>query len=339
MTVSMLMLRILLDACRRRGVEVEQLLAGSGVEPGQLGDGSARIDSELFEGIARRALALTRRPALGLELGSRLPPQALSVVGYLLASAPTLRRAYADFERYAVLLADAPVWALREERQHAHFVFRCLVPQLTTQRLANDWALALAARIVAVYAPDSKREQTRAAFSHEAPSDLRPYRARFGPTLRFDQPETVLTFPRAWLDLPQAHGDESTCVALSELAERMLAEVDDRWNLSDRVRRLLRQGPALSQVSVAQLARQSGLSESALRRRLAAEGVSPSQLIDEARRRVACAELSRRDRSVKELASQLGYAELSSFHRAFKRWTGQTPAGYREACGLQGHAP
>jgi AraC-like DNA-binding protein len=35
------------------------------------------------------------------------------------------------------------------------------------------------------------------------------------------------------------------------------------------------------------------------------------------------------ERSVKQLADALGYAEPSSFHRAFKRWTGKTPADYR----------
>ncbi len=39
----------------------------------------------------------------------------------------------------------------------------------------------------------------------------------------------------------------------------------------------------------------------------------------------------RAGRSDGEIAELLGYAETRSFVRAFGRWTGQTPAGYRRA--------
>ena len=35
--------------------------------------------------------------------------------------------------------------------------------------------------------------------------------------------------------------------------------------------------------------------------------------------------------SVADLAAKLGYAEPSAFHRAFRKWTGTTPAAWRRA--------
>jgi AraC-like DNA-binding protein len=34
--------------------------------------------------------------------------------------------------------------------------------------------------------------------------------------------------------------------------------------------------------------------------------------------------------SISEVGFLLGFSELSSFHRAFKRWTGRTPAQFRQ---------
>jgi AraC-like DNA-binding protein len=76
-------------------------------------------------------------------------------------------------------------------------------------------------------------------------------------------------------------------------------------------------------------ATQLGLNRRALRRRLAAERATLADLVDEARCRRACDELRRPDRNIKEISERLGYSEPSAFHRAFRRWTGQSPAQYR----------
>jgi AraC-like DNA-binding protein len=289
--------------------------------------------AEDFERLAQHALLETRDPALGLALGARLPAQALQVVGYLLSSAPSLRHAYHDFQRYAALLAETPSWNLREEGERAVFEFSCLIPRTDTQRMANDWSLSLAYRVIRIFAPGGCEDAMRLSFAHAAPLDRAPYQQLFGPSACFDASRNAVSFPRVWLDLAQPHGDAATCAGLRELAERMLADIHQQKRLCDQLRLMLRHEPQLASIDVAELARRLGVSQSVLRRRLAAEGVSPSQLVDEARCRVACAVLSRTDRSLKQLADELGYAEPSSFHRAFKRWTGKTPADYRDGVG------
>jgi AraC-like DNA-binding protein len=52
-------------------------------------------------------------------------------------------------------------------------------------------------------------------------------------------------------------------------------------------------------------------------------------LLDDVRRERALTALALPDTSVKALAEELGFSEASAFHRAFKRWTGETIGAFR----------
>jgi AraC-like DNA-binding protein len=64
-------------------------------------------------------------------------------------------------------------------------------------------------------------------------------------------------------------------------------------------------------------------------RRLEQEGTSFVGELDEARRQLALAYVDDGETPLKEVAFRLGFSHAASFHRAFKRWTGETPLGHR----------
>ncbi|MCY1462508.1 Helix-turn-helix domain protein [compost metagenome] len=47
------------------------------------------------------------------------------------------------------------------------------------------------------------------------------------------------------------------------------------------------------------------------------------------RRAVAFEQLRGSQASIGDIAEQLGFQEPSAFHRAFKKWTGESPGRYR----------
>lgn len=76
------------------------------------------------------------------------------------------------------------------------------------------------------------------------------------------------------------------------------------------------------------IARELGVSERTLRRRLADEGTSLSRVTDELRRREACRRL-RAGESATAVGEELGYSDGSAFAKAFRRWTGTSPILFR----------
>jgi AraC-like DNA-binding protein len=58
--------------------------------------------------------------------------------------------------------------------------------------------------------------------------------------------------------------------------------------------------------------------------------VAYSDLVEEARKQMASDLLEDPRLSLESVAEKLGYSDVANFNRAFKRWTGLTPSGWRK---------
>ena len=72
-----------------------------------------------------------------------------------------------------------------------------------------------------------------------------------------------------------------------------------------------------------------GVTARSLRRRLSDRGTSLTEITDALRRELAMHHLTTSELSVGEIGFLVGFSEPSAFHRAFRRWTDQTPAAFR----------
>jgi AraC-like DNA-binding protein len=71
------------------------------------------------------------------------------------------------------------------------------------------------------------------------------------------------------------------------------------------------------------------VSDSSLRRKLAAEHTTHSELLDALRRELALELLAHPELDIAEVAFRLGFSHPPAFHRAFKRWYGVSPSDHR----------
>jgi AraC-like DNA-binding protein len=115
------------------------------------------------------------------------------------------------------------------------------------------------------------------------------------------------------------------------LCERALDELGFDEGLVECVRRLLAKEEGGFR-SAEEVAGRMHVSARTLKRRLAAQGVSFSNLSERTRREKAMVLFRSGRLSVADVAQRLDYATPSTFVRAFHRWTGTTPAAYRRRC-------
>jgi AraC-like DNA-binding protein len=71
------------------------------------------------------------------------------------------------------------------------------------------------------------------------------------------------------------------------------------------------------------------MSPQVVRRRLADEGTSYQKIKDAIRCETAQSLLANPEISITDVAVRTGFSESAAFSRAFKKWTGESPAHYR----------
>jgi AraC-like DNA-binding protein len=325
--ISILIARAFAYELVRRGIAIEDFARDVDIDPKVLDDPGVRLSAAHYERIAEHALAITNDPYLGLHVGARTPASAFTVLGHLITSSATLRDASESFHRYQSLLVDGATWDLRVDGGVATQSLD-LPPELGLhQGLGVDFGLAFTATIMRSFVGEVKLAEV--CFAREAPPDVRPYEEFFGTSVRFGARENALRYPAELLSRRQLHTDAGLREMLERRADSMLADLRSTDRLPARIRDFIATHPKPNAVTVKAVAEAFEIRERTLRRRLLDVGLSFRDLSDVTLRDMACAALREEATSIKEIAFRLGFTDLSTFYRAFKRWTGFTPAEFR----------
>jgi AraC-like DNA-binding protein len=146
--------------------------------------------------------------------------------------------------------------------------------------------------------------------------------------IRFSQPANRLVFAASLLDLRFKSADPVAMQLARAQCERELAARVDA-GFPGRVRAAVSVDADAGFRSVVEVAHQLHVSTRTLKRRLAEHGTTFTEILDDVRRQRALLLVENRELSIGEVAARLGYTEVPNFTRAFRRWTGKTPAAYR----------
>jgi AraC-like DNA-binding protein len=331
MSVSLNVMRALAVYLRDRGISTDVFLREAGLNRELLEQPNAPPNHHDASRAVRAAYELTGDQALGLHLGLNASTHMLSVSGQLLMTCPTIRAALGEMERYSPLLLPATEVKLREQGEHASLVFDA-PPSLSSSRFASELTLTFVLRVGRMFVP-SYCAPIEVRVRHDRPAYAEEYEAAFGCPTRFSADHDEVVFSAHWLDVPQPFADEPLRMLMRQRADDLLLALQLRESVGARVRSALRQAD-LSTIDADGVARRVGMNPRTLRVRLREEGMALSSIVDELRLEIASRELLRADTPIKQIAERVGFSEVSAFHRAFKRWTGVTPAKYRARGGF-----
>ena len=302
-------------------------------EPFRTAHPDARVPLEAVHSMLDRGVERTRDEGLGLTLGYSMCLGAGGLFDYGMQTAATVRDAVVFAERYMSLLSEP-----------LHVGFEILGSRAAVRlECETDWPKAAADFASSAWYKLHVVGQVPAAahvecwFPHSSPANLGVYERVFqGAALRFNAPFRGLAFDKSYERAPRPGADPALHSMIRARLDSALGQIGRTRTMTTAVRRLVVQEMsrenALSESALAErVATAMHMSRRTLSRRLEQEGTSFVAVADAVRREMALGYVLDRRLELTEVAFLLGFSHVESFHRAFKRWTGETPVAYRRA--------
>lgn len=312
------------------GISSDSWLTGLRLSPEQLSDSQTRISWRQAIEIIRRALPTLPLDGVGLAMGSNQNGGNFGLLGLAMKTARTFGDAVRiglDYQHSLGPLMDLTleenddgtlaVIATAPEEANDLLPFLCEEMFSSTLMLGRELA-------------GNDFSPLRLELGYPAPTCTDQYQALFRCELAFNQPRHAMVLDPRWMQMPFSSYNPVTSQQALSLCRAQLATLTSPGETTAAVERQLRprlrDNPQMSEV-----AETLHLSERTLRRQLADEQTSFSEVHDRIRTERALQLLQDPDLDIATIGNQLGFNDAREFRRAFKRWTGQTPSETRLA--------
>lgn len=327
-TLSVQLVRVIVGYAASRGVAPAALLDPVGLCEDDLLDVDGRVPAATMVKLWALAPALASEPDFGLLLGEATGPAGAPLLTKLFLAHRTLGDGLARVLTYLRVANDVNGVELEEDGAIVHLRFSDKDPALPLPRHAAEYGMASLVAIARGAAGDDLCPLS-VAFGHPEPERTETHARLFRSRVTFGGPRTEVTFRRADLDRPMKTHDPLLVELLEHQARAALERLPARPTFTQRVReaivRLLPSGNADLDGVAAHLR----TTPRTLQRWLRDEDTTFQAVLDDARRSLAELLLRERDHTIAEVALLVGFSDQASFHKAFVRWTGTTPARAR----------
>ena len=261
-------------------------------------------------------------PLVGVDLGLALQVGHLDTAGMILMSCETLEEAVESLIDYHPIVGEGGAFQVVRDPRLCEVRYE---PVYRTRRTTRVEAVMASLIHLTRWSTGDAFRPDHLRFRHDAQDHPRRYHDKLGLPVHFNRADNALVFSADQLELPLIHANPALCRHLRGLADDLLARLDSQ-SLGARVSTLVRDHPRWGKERIAE---QLGMSGRHLIRKLADEGTSFKLLRDTLLQDLAEQALADGARTG-QIAEDLGFSDESAFAKAFKRWTGSTPARFRE---------
>jgi AraC-like DNA-binding protein len=328
-TVAGYQIRGLLDGLRNLKLDVDQLLDDCRIERATLEDPEMRFPELQVGMLWLYAEQRYAKPSFGFDLATRISFGKLELIDYLVAACPTLGAGIECLAHHSRLCASGFAYRI-EDFSHDGEVGKRLIADHHHPVAGLPFSMS-----------DYAWGSMVARFRQYCSKDFRPVlwlRRRpdvstvellevFGRIPEIGA-EEALFVPQAQWEIENPRRDpmlHKLLLAHARDVASRLPESDFLSTLQGAIISCMHQGDP----SIGRVAARLALTTRTLQRRLEAESIAFQDVLEQLRHETALRYLENTRLSLTEISALLAYADSSAFGRAFRRWTGRSPAAYR----------
>lgn len=276
-------------------------------------------------------------PAFGMMLARYQGMDILGPISVIARSSLTVGEAISSIARYlhlhcpALALTTSPVTV--DGQPAIRFVFTIDDEGGGYRAQSHELSLANAMQVMKLLCGDDFSPLS-VHFIHARLADEGAYRRVFRCEACFEQDWCGFHLPVSVATMPLSSADHQTW----QMAQRYLdaQQAPNANTLAEDVTRLINTLLPTGHCSSGSIASHLSLHKRTLQRRLAREGVTYEQLLNDERIRMARQYLMEPNLGFSQITGLLGYSEQSAFNRACRDWFGLTPKDCRRQ--FRGHA-
>lgn len=316
---------------RERGIDADALIAEVGLQAAAFDHPDNVIPFAKLGELAHLAAERAGLPDLGLRACRQTGLVMLGTVGYLVANSATVGAGLSSLQSYLHLHDEGAAPYFQQEGSLAVLGYEVLEPDLPGAEQIVFGALAIAVNLLReICGPAFTLREVNIAY--RAPPDASAFAAHFAAPVRFDADRNAVLFDAAFLGQPIAGANALLRDFLTGKLEES-ERIGEGHVAKDRIQRVMRTLLATGCISQDEVARAFGMNRRTFARRLRERGTTFRALLDAVRFDAARGLLRGSDVSLEDIANRLGYADVTAFSRAFRRWSGESPAVWRRRQG------
>jgi AraC-like DNA-binding protein len=279
----------------------------------------------IYKNLWNLAVKYTEDPCLGLRLALNPNNTEMNLVSHVFFNSQNLREGLKQYIRYYSLINESISVKLTNTNSKAIVSYHCNSPEnYCSPDIEHSLAISVT-RIKDHISDDLSLDEVH--FEHSC-HKLKLYEEFFGCPVYFNQKYSALIFKSKFLEYTFPKKSTHLFNFLISHLEVLLSKINKNETLSEQVARLIEKSLDSSKFDAENISCALHMSRHTLYRKLKTEGVSFHQLVDTVRKNKAFELLKKNQHGLSEIAFLLGFSELSSFSRAFKKWTGSSPAKF-----------
>jgi AraC-like DNA-binding protein len=327
----------LLIHAEQKGYDVNSLLHSIGLSRADL-EGREEFPAEQFSQLYQRMMWLVQDESFGMLTGGRMPNGTFRMMCFSVITCPTLGEAIRRCSQFHEI-CKGPTVKPHIDIEGGNAVFRYValssMPADTVKRLVSNETPGLIRSSMSIWhhfmswMVGYRLPLVKVGFTFASQPNLSDYQNLFQCPLEFNAPENSLVFPADQLDMPMMQNAETLRSFLRTAPYQLMVMVNGDRSVSAQVRGLIGRDFSRAPPTIIEAASALNMSSRTLRRQLEREGTTYQALKDQSRFAAAQEYLNYPDISVQEVAAMLGFTEPSAFVRAFRKWSGITPASFR----------